>query len=333
MIPANPLRSFTVESETRKIYRDICARNPQIAMSSKDWWLDSVCQGGEWDAAIVMKNNKPIAALPYYTERKGPIVVQRMPKLTQSHQLWLDYPSNLSEHNRIDFEMEAVRGIIAVLPKCHIVSFNIHHSLRNLLPFYWEGYSEAVRYNYVIDDISDLDHVFSRFSSTARNKIRKANKAVQTHSTTDISSFYSINKKTFDRRGMKMPYSLDLIKRHDQALAERKARNIFIATDKDNQVHSALYLTWDESSSYVHMVGEDPNLRSSGAGIKLVWDAIQFTRNELKLNCFDFEGSMIQSIETVRRSCGGQQRTFSNISNRLFSILHMARDAFRQTKQ
>ncbi|WP_081645147.1 GNAT family N-acetyltransferase [Cupriavidus sp. GA3-3] len=332
MSQTKPVPAITAESETRKAYRTICSENPQIAISSKDWWLDSVCQNGEWDAAIVMKNNKPIAALPYYTERRGPLIIQRMPKLTQSFQLWLNYPSNISEHNRIDFEMEAVREIVALLPKSHVVSFNIHHSLRNLLPFYWKGFSEAVRYTYVIDDIADLDGVFSRFNSAARNKIRKAEKIVKTRFTNDVSEFYAINKKTFDRQGMKMPYSFGFIERHDQALLERNARKIFTAVDDDNQIHSALYLTWDQKSSYVHMVGEDPKLRTSGAGIKLIWDAIQYTRNELKLNCLDFEGSMIQSVESVRRSCGGQQRTFSNISNRLFAALHMARGVFRQAK-
>lgn len=332
MTPAKPLQDVTPESETRRMYRSICDENPQIAISSKDWWLDSVCQSGEWDAAIIMKNNKPIAALPYYTERKGPLIIHKMPKLTQSFQLWLNYPSNISEHNRIDFEMEAVRGIIDLLPKSHVVSFNVHHSLRNLLPFYWEGFSEAVRYTYVIDDLSDLDEVFSRFSSAARNKIRKAEKVVKTRFTDDVSEFYAMNKKTFDRQGMAMPYSFDFIEKHDRALSKKNARKIFVAVDSENKIHSALYLTWDENSSYVHMVGEDPVLRSSGAGIKLIWDAIQYTRNELKLNCFDFEGSMIQSVESVRRSCGGQQRTFSNISNPLFSILHMVRGALRQAK-
>ncbi len=55
------------------------------------------------------------------------------------------------------------------------------------------------------------------------------------------------------------------------------------------------------------MVGEDPELRNSGAGILLIWKAIEFTRNELNILNFDFLGSMIQSVEPVRRSFGARQ--------------------------
>jgi hypothetical protein len=102
----------------------------------------------------------------------------------------------------------------------------------------------------------------------------------------------------------------------DKALSKRKAREIFFAVDSQGREHSALYLMWDNQSAYVHMVGEDYNLRSSGAGILLVWEAIKFTRETLGLNKFDFEGSMIEPIEEVRRSFGARQVPYFVISKR-----------------
>ena len=55
------------------------------------------------------------------------------------------------------------------------------------------------------------------------------------------------------------------------------------------------------------MAGDDPAYRSSGAAILLVWEAVHFTKKELGLNRFDFLGSMLPSIERVRRQFGAQQ--------------------------
>ena len=119
---------------------------------------------------------------------------------------------------------------------------------------------------------------------------------------------------TFKRQNIKIPYSFEFLKRHDNYLSKHKSREIFYAVDDDNQVHSALYLTWDYNSSYVHMVGENPDLRNSGAGMLVIWEAIKFTKNQLQLNSFDFEGSVIESVERVRRGFGAKQKPYFNIS-------------------
>ena len=84
--------------------------------------------------------------------------------------------------------------------------------------------------------------------------------------------------------------------------------------DNTGNIHSALYLTWDKMSSYVHLVGEDPKFRNSGAGILLIKEAIKYTQQELGLDKFDFEGSMIKNVEKVRRGCGGRQKAYLSIS-------------------
>jgi hypothetical protein len=60
----------------------------------------------------------------------------------------------------------------------------------------------------------------------------------------------------------------------------------------------------------LHLVGEDPALRKSGAGIRLIWEAIKFTSQELGLDRLDFEGSMIEGVEQVRRDCGARQKAY-----------------------
>jgi hypothetical protein len=62
------------------------------------------------------------------------------------------------------------------------------------------------------------------------------------------------------------------------------------------------------------MVGEDPALRSSGAGIRLIWEGILHTSEVLGLDRFDFVGSMIEGVERVRRDFGARQLPYFNIT-------------------
>ena len=61
------------------------------------------------------------------------------------------------------------------------------------------------------------------------------------------------------------------------------------------------------------MVGDDPELRSSDAVQLLVWKALEFV-SSIGLTEFDFEGSMIESIEAVGRAFGAKQVPYFAIS-------------------
>jgi len=45
-----------------------------------------------------------------------------------------------------------------------------------------------------------------------------------------------------------------------------------------------------------------------------MWEAIKFTKEELGLNQFDFEGSMIQSVEQFFRKFGGRLTPFYTVN-------------------
>ncbi|MGI6455404.1 MAG: hypothetical protein ACOX5R_07230 [bacterium] len=100
---------------------------------------------------------------------------------------------------------------------------------------------------------------------------------------------------------------------HDAAISNKSGK-IFYAMDSENRIHSSLFLIWDSESSYVHMIGEDPQLRNSGAGILLIWKAIEYTSKVLNLHKFDFEGSMIESVEQVRRDFGATQVPYFTVN-------------------
>jgi len=297
-------------------YREFCKKEKDIPIFSKDWWLDSVCGVDNWDVVLVEKGGQIWASWPYLLKKKFIFKISTMPPLTQTLGIYIKYPEGQKYHNKLSWEKEIINELIEKFPKVDFFSQNFHFSFTNWLPFYWKGFCQTTRYTYIIKDLilKTEEDILSNIDSSYRNKIKKASKTIKIKDDLNIDEFYEINKKTFLRQNLNIPYNFNFLKNHDEILKEKNRRKIFYAIDSNGNIHSSLYLTWDDFSSYVHMVGEDPELRKSGAGILLLFESIMFTKKVLKLSEFNFEGSMIENIEIVRRSFGAIQKPYFNIS-------------------
>jgi hypothetical protein len=95
------------------------------------------------------------------------------------------------------------------------------------------------------------------------------------------------------------------VQRIEAACRERAQSRILIAEDAQGRAHAGCYLVWDSESAYYLLGGGDPELRNSGAMSLVMWEAIRFSAEVS--DSFDFEGSMIESIERFFRAFGALQ--------------------------
>ena len=304
-------------------YRSLCESEPSIPLFSQAWWLASLVGEDSWDVSLVEQKGSIVASMPYVIRCRLGRVFLGHPPLTQTLGPWIR-ETGAKQTTRLARQKELMQQLIGSLPKFDHFHQNWHYTQTNWLPFYWAGFNQTTRYTYVIEPISDLDGVWENFASSYRNKVRKAQKTLSVRSDITVEEFYRINMLTFQRQGIAEPYSLQLIKAHDLALSERNKRRIFSAHDESGDIHSALYLVWDNITAYVHMVGEDPALRNSGAGILLIWEAIRYASEQLNVGRFDFEGSMIEGVERVRRDCGAVQVPYFAISKTPSKLVRFA---------
>ena len=296
----------------KQIYREICKEEKTIPIFSKDFWLDCVCEQDNWDVILLKSNGRVIASLPYYIRRSKIFNRITMPKLTQTMGIWIKYPEQQKYANKLAYEKEIFLNLINSLPKCDQFNQNFHYSISNWLPFYWMGFNQTTRYTYVIENLNNLDNLFLNFRENIRREIRKAEKIVKIYSNDNIEEFYRLNSMTFLRQNIKIPYSLDFIRKLDKACSKMNCRKIFFAKDEKGRLHSAIYIIWDNESAYYLMGGSNPELRNSGATSLLMWEAIRFASQVTKK--FDFEGSMIEPIEKFFRAFGATQKPYFNIS-------------------
>jgi len=293
-------------------YREFCNKEESMPIFVKDWWLDAVCGEKNWDVILIEKDGEIIASMPYFKKRMIIFDIITMPKLTQTMGIYIKYPKNQSYVKKLSYEKEVVTEIISKLPRFHIFFQKFNYSLTNWLPFYWAGFKQTTNYTYVIENLSNLDTVFFNFKKNTKGNIKRAQKTLTVISNDDFRKFYEINKYTFKKKGVEVPYSLKYADLIDKACSKRNCRKIFFAVDKNKEYQAAIYVIWDKNSMYYLMGGTNPNNENQGANSLLVWEAIKFASTVT--NKFDFEGSMIESVEKYFRTFGSIQKPYFKIT-------------------
>ena len=289
---------------------------------AQPWWLDAVAPGS-WNEISIRENGRLLARLPYVRKRSRGFTHITMPLLTQHLGPWLHSYAEKTA-NRLADEKRLMTEIIDRLPPFDSFSQHFHHSISNWLPFYWRGFQQTTRYTYVLEQLRDLDAVWKGMRENIRREVRKATKMVTVRDDLGLDAVYELNRKTFGRQGLAMPYSRELVARIDEGCARHGCRRALFAEDAQGRLHAAAYIVWDEQAAYYLIGGGDPDLRNSGAMSLLLWEAIQFAATVTQT--FDFEGSMIEPVERFFRAFGSTQKPYFRVTKTTSARVKMAAD-------
>ncbi len=243
------------------------------------------------------------------------IKVLSQPSLTQTLGPWLAEPPKGTKYaKRLAREKALMEALIDQLPDYQVFRQNFAPEITNCLPFYWKGFQQTTRYTYRLASLNDPEIIWSGFQENIRRDIRKAKKlGVVVERSSDIDAFLDVNELTFQRQGIRLPYSRSYVKHLFAACQAREAGTIFLARGKEGRVHAGNLLVWNEHCAYYLMGGGDPELRNSGATSLAMWHAIQFAATVSRI--FDFEGSMIEPVERFFRGFGAVQTPYFAVSH------------------
>ena len=299
-------------------YRLFCEHEKSIPIFSQAWWLDAVA-GDSWDVCLVEKGEYILASMPYVTKKRHGFTLLSHPPLTQNLGPWLK-PSQAKYSKMLSQQKDWMQALIDQLPKYDYFNQNWHYLQTNWLPFYWRGFEQTTRYTYVIEDLSDLEKVYSEFEHSKRKNIKKSEKIVNVVFDLSAEDFYENHKMTLAKQGSKISYSFDLFKRiYDSGYRNNKAKTI-AAFDGDGNLHAALFVIWDEMSAYDLISTIDPDFRTYGAASVLIKEIISYTSQFV--NKFDFEGSMIEPVERSFRQFGAVQKPYFTVTHKPSKILN-----------
>lgn len=305
--------ALVMSNALKDLYIDLCSSEPSIPFFCQAWWLDAVAQDS-WGAVVLEKNGNIVAALPYFIDGVAGVTAFTQPPLTQHLGPWIK-KQECKYSKRLAREKDFLQALYGLLPDYGYYSQKWNVQYDNWLPLFWKGFKQTTRYTYRLSLRDGVDSIWSGLQENIRREIKKAKnrEALSVREDNDLEAFYVLNKMVFERQGKKLPYSLELLKRIDEAAGKRGCRKIFIASDAEGRDHAGLYLVWDHDTAYYLMGGANPDLRSSGATSLCMWEAICFASSVVEN--FDFEGSMIEPVERYFRSFGAIQTPFHHITH------------------
>lgn len=287
------------------------------------WWLDAAAPG-QWDAVEVEESGQVVARLPFVVKKRYGLRILGQPTLTQTLGPWIESASD-SPQERLAREKDLFTKLISRLPKYDLFRQNFHSNVTNWLPFYWSGFTQTTHYTYALDHISDTQRILDRMSSSTRKRIQRAERSLTVTLHDDVEDVLRMATLTFQRQNLRLPYSPDLLYRLDDAATRNAKRLAISCTDDEGNVHSSAYIVGDERRAYLLVSGIDPIYRQFESGLLLQWSGIKAAAAFTKT--YDFEGSMIEGIESFYRRFGATQTPYSSVTKhgRLMSRMSAAK--------
>jgi Acetyltransferase (GNAT) domain len=307
------IKTIGIVKQANEVYRMVVKDRSDIPIFFQDWWLDAVCGEEGWLGLVTQSGDYVKALWPLATQKRAfGRIYYIMPPLTPTMGIHFFYPKDQKYSSRLGYEKELVSDLLDQLGRLDFYQQCFIPEFTNWLPFYWKGFSQTTRYTYRLSPITNSEEVFNNFQENIRREIRKAIKLeIRIAETEDFNEFMGTVNMTFSRQNIEISF-IPILEKINQNCAKKECRKMFIAIDKERRVHASLFLVWDNKTAYYLIGGGDPKLRNSGATSLLMFEAIKFAAT--KVNCFDFEGSMIEPIERFFRAFGAEQVPFFSIS-------------------
>ena len=289
----------------RERYDELVASSPQGSIFSTTWWLDAVAPDG-WRAHLV-EEGELRAAWPTLVSRNRWGTLHLGAPLTPF--LGPILPAAEGEKRRWTSAERSLELLIEELgPYAHLEA-RCHPGFAYWTPLSWHGFTQTTRFTWRLEDLTDLERGEARLRSNIRSDIRKARKqgvTVVEGNKYDLLELHAAAGKGRERMTGPTWRTVEAL---DGPAASRDARSILVAHGADGEPHAAGYFVWDQTTMYYLVGASDAELRASGATSLLLWAAIE--RAAQRGLSFDFEGSMIRSIERFFRAFGGVPAAYS----------------------
>lgn len=262
------------------------------------WWLNIVAKN-EWKEVVVEEKGEIVGRFPFVCSKK----VIELPVLTQTCGMWIKDPIIKTGNENLSVKKKIIDALIEQLPQYSTLKIALDSSVDYYLPFLWKGFKVVPRISYRLENLSNMDEVYANFSKTVKKNIKSAQKKVHIEQKSDVELLLTIMDKTFAAQGRKYPISKEKVRDIVCTCDARGNGKMFTAIDAEGNIHACSYFVYDENVCYYLIAGSDSEYRASGAQTLILWEAIQYAAQVSSV--FDFEGSMVEGIETFFRRFGG----------------------------
>jgi lipid II:glycine glycyltransferase (peptidoglycan interpeptide bridge formation enzyme) len=198
-----------------------------------------------------------------------------------------------------------------------IISFSFDTKVVDMQPFIWAGFKVIPNYTYELSLIDSEESLFANMSSDRRNAIKKAQKdGIFVTETKDFKLIHDLVKKTFDRQSKFLDF--EMVNKILNEFANSENAFAYVAYRNELPV-AGTFCVKSGSKVYYLLGGYDNKNKHKGAGVLSLWEAILYAKRN-GFSVFDFEGSMIQPIESYFRGFGGNIVPYYTVNRACFML-------------
>lgn len=305
-------------------YRKLCQTRTDIPLFMQAWWLDAT--NLPWDVIFYQEKDQIAGIYVYSFVKKWGKTLILQPTLTQYSGPFLFYPEGISQTKKYSLENKAHTHFIAQLEakKFHFLEQNWHHSQQNWQPYYWNKFKQTTRYTYILENIANTQAIFKGLSENKKRQYKKAEAALFTLSLQlSAQAFYQFYNTCLQAKGQTIIYSFQTFEKLYNAAKERGQGQIFAMYDNQNQLHTALWVIWDNHCAYDMITPINATYRNSGATTRIIFEAMAFLQG--KTMHYDFEGSMIEGSAHRNQLFGAKQVAYHQIQKSHSKLLSLWR--------
>lgn len=293
--------------DNQSIYRDLCFSKKNIPLHLQPWWLDAVYDR-QWN--VLLWDTCPTrAAFPYCIRKKNGFKTIVPPPLSPVNGCWIDLEEGLSRYDAWRLENEILTSFAKGIDALR-VDFFLHYFLpgiTNWQPFHWQGFSQTTRYTYVLENLLDLTRIWNGFHKRVRHYIRSVEKKLTIEPAT-AEDIFLLSEPTYHRRDLQTPYTESYIRRLFTAARQHHTSRAIKAMDEKQQPVGIHWMVWDGEKAYGVILGHAA-AAPQGTSLFLLWDQFRFASRQ-GLSCFDFQGSMMESVALFNRRMGAEPRPY-----------------------
>jgi len=278
-------------------YKTYCASSA-VSLFFQPEWLD-VCRH-PWNV-IMAEIEGHTGFWIFHVETKMGLKFIRNPHLTPYTGLFFTndtVPESIRE--------KLIQQLIVDLPSIDVLELNLDPRINASYLFNALNNSTKITNHLTL---KDEETIFANFKPALKRQIKKAHKSLHIYEADDIDLFYSLHQKTFEKQGKQAGISLEIYMEYWSFCKQHYCGRLFFIADEQDNVHASCWLAYDDDTSYYLAGGSDSAFYGSGAMSGLMWHIIRESIL-MKKRVFDFEGSMLPSVNRFFRNFSPEEKEY-----------------------
>lgn len=287
--------------------------NIDTIFNSKEW-IKTSYSDRFFLMGIFNKNNELIGNFYYYKYKRGKVLTQiSAPPFSPHCGLYVDDKTiNPAQKNTFRKKVLALVRDYFDAQKFDIFSLPFPTQYVDMQEFIWKGYSVEPRYTYQLNLSESEEDLMSKMSSERRKNIKKAQKdRVYSKKTSNLEEAKRLVFGTYENKNLEA--DKPVLNHIFNTFSSEENSICCVSYNKDNKAIATVFCVFDDDVCYYILGGYDKDKRHEGAGALAMWQAIKIAK-EKGLKTFDFEGSMLPSVEKYFRGFGGEMFPFYTVN-------------------